>query len=269
MRRLDRLLLERGLVESREKAQSLIMAGLVYVDGKRVDKAGYRVKGNERVEVLQLPRYVSRGGDKLESALRRFRVDVKGKVALDVGSSTGGFTDCLLRYGAIRVYAVDVGRGQMHPKLRNDPRVVLHERTDARTLTEEHVPEKVDLLTVDVSFISLTRILPSVLPFLKEEGDALLLVKPQFELTPKEVRKGIVRDRALRRKALLKVVNFVEERGYVLSGVVKAFPRGAKGNEEFFLWITSNGSGVDPEEAVENALNEEISSAKLTHSGET
>ncbi len=232
------------------------MAGLVYVNGHRVDKPGYRLKGGEEVRVLEPPRYVSRGGYKLEYTLKRLGVEVRGRTALDVGSSTGGFTDCLLQHGAVRVYAVDVGRGQMHPRLRQDPRVVLYEKTDARSLTEEHVPEKVDILTVDVSFISLTRILPSVLPFLKEEGEALVLVKPQFELSPKEVRGGVVREEELKEKALLRVIGFAQDLGFGLRGVVKAFPRGAKGNEEFFLRIRRGAGTVQLEEAVKKALRE-------------
>jgi len=256
MGRLDKLLLERGLSESREKAQALIMAGLVYVNGKRVDKPGYRVKGNERIEILEPPRYVSRGGYKLEFALRRFGVDPAGRRALDVGSSTGGFTDCLLQHGAVRVYAVDVGRGQMHPRLRGDPRVVLYEKTDARLLSRQHIPEDVDILTVDVSFISLTKVLPSVLPFLKGSGDALILVKPQFELSPKEVRKGVVREKELRGKAVIRVAEFLEGLGYGIFGVAKSFPKGSRGNEEFFLWARKESSPLCIKDAVEEALEE-------------
>lgn len=252
--RLDKLLLERKLVPSREKAQALIMAGLVRVDGRVVDKPGYRVKGDERVEVLEPPRYVSRGGYKLEGALKRFSLNVEGKVVLDVGSSTGGFTDCFLQHGAKRVYAVDVGRGQMDPKLRGDPRVILYEKTDARSLTPEHIPEKVDIISVDVSFISATKVLPGVVPFLKEEGILLVLVKPQFELCPREVRKGVVRDRGLRRKAVLKVGSFLKEMGFGIGGVLKAHPKGAKGNEEFFLLAGRNVDEIDLEEEIERAL---------------
>ncbi|NPA33196.1 MAG: TlyA family RNA methyltransferase [Aquificae bacterium] len=256
--RLDQFLTKEGIVPSREKAQALIMAGQVLVDGRVVDKPGYRLKGGERVEVKQLPKYVSRGGEKLEWALERFGVDPSGKVALDVGSSTGGFTDCLLQRGARRVYAVDVGKGQMDYKLRNDPRVVLYEETDARELTHEHIPQKVDLITCDVSFISSTKVLPSVLPFLKEDGLLILLVKPQFELSPKQVRKGIVRKKEDKREALLKVINFLKEKGMKILGVTKARPKGAKGNEEFFVLAGRKGREVDITSAVENALEEEV-----------
>ncbi len=257
MVRLDKLLFERGLVNSREKAQSLIMAGQVLVDGKRVDKPGHKVSESAEVEVLSLPRYVSRGGEKLEGALRRFGIDPAGWVVLDVGSSTGGFTDCLLQHGAKRVYAVDVGRGQMDYKLREDPRVVLYEKTDARSLSEEHIPEEVDLITIDVSFISLTKIIPSVARFLKREGYIIPLVKPQFELCPKKVRKGIVREREHRKEAILKVVAFLEELGFGVQGVIKSFPRGTKGNEEFFLLVSRSPKEGDLDRDIERALSEE------------
>jgi 23S rRNA (cytidine1920-2'-O)/16S rRNA (cytidine1409-2'-O)-methyltransferase len=254
--RLDRYMVEAGLAPSREKAQALIRAGLVYVNGVRVDKPGYRLKGGEEVKVLQPPKYVSRGGYKLEGAIRRFRLDVRDKVCLDVGSSTGGFTDCLLQHGAAKVYAVDVGRGQMDYRLRTDPRVVLYERTDARALTEEHVPQKVDLITVDVSFISVTKVLPSVIRFLKEDGRVLVLIKPQFELSPREVRKGVVRDKSLKKKAVLKVIKAVGDLGLKVLGLTKASPKGAKGNEEFFLLCSPRGANIDIETAVERALDE-------------
>lgn len=256
MVRLDKLILEKGLVDSREKAQAIIMAGQVLVNGHRVDKPGHRVTEDAKIEVLALPRYVSRGGEKLEGALRRFRIDPSGKVALDVGSSTGGFTDCLLQHGAIRVYAVDVGRGQMDIKLRKDPRVILYERTDARSLTEEHVPEKVDILTADVSFISLTKILPAVVRFMKEEGTLVCLVKPQFELCPKKVKKGIVKNREDKKEAILKVANLLTELGLNIHGVIKSFPTGTKGNEEFFMFASYSEAFTDIEKAIEDALDE-------------
>ena len=256
MVRLDKLLFERGLVDSREKAQALIMAGQVFVEGRRVDKPGTRLKGDEKIKVLELPRYVSRGGDKLEGALKRFGIDPSGKKIIDVGSSTGGFTDCLLQHGAEKVYAVDVGRAQMDFRLREDPRVVLYEKTDARALTDNHVPEKVDLITIDVSFISLTKILPTVVRFLEEDGLILALVKPQFELCPKKVKKGIVRDRGHRKEAVLKVASSLKELGFNVLGVVKSFPRGNKGNEEFFLLAGREGTPVELEREVERALDE-------------
>ncbi|NPB06944.1 MAG: TlyA family RNA methyltransferase [Aquificae bacterium] len=256
-KRLDVYLAESGLVESREKARALIMAGRVLVDGKVVDKPGYRLKGGEKVELKEGPRFVSRAGEKLDKALKDFSLNPKGWTVLDVGSSTGGFTDCLLQHGAKRVYAVDVGTGQLDYRLRKDPRVVLYEQTDARELTDEHVPEKVDLITCDVSFISATKVLPAVLPFLKEDGYLLVLVKPQFELTPKQVRKGIVRRLEDRREAVKKVINFLKEQGFKVLGVRKAFPRGSKGNEEFFVLASRKGREVELEKAVEEALKEE------------
>ena len=257
MERLDKVLVERGFVESREKAKALIMAGLVFVDGKRVDKPGIKVKEDASLEVKELPKYVSRGGYKLESALRGFNLDIRGFTVIDVGASTGGFTDCLLQHGAKKVYAVDVGRGQLHPKLRQDPRVVVLEKTDARDLSKDLIPEKVDLITVDVSFISITKVLPSVLPFLKERGQLLGLIKPQFELCPREVKKGIVRDRNMKKKALLKVCRFIkEDLKMKVLGLRKAFPKGTKGNEEFFVLASKEGQNIDLEVAVEEALDQ-------------
>lgn len=256
--RLDKYLTNKGIVPSREKAQAVIMAGQVLVNGRVVDKPGYRLKGNEKVEVRELPKYVSRGGDKLEWAIKRFSLNLKDKVILDVGSSTGGFTDCALKHGAKKVYAVDVGKGQMDYKLRQDPRVILYEETDARTLTEEHVPEKVDMITCDVSFISSTKVLPNVFKFLKEEGLLLVLVKPQFELCPKKVRKGIVRKKEHRREAIEKVANFLKENGFKILGIVKSRPKGTKGNEEFFILAGKKGKEVNLSEAVEAALEEVV-----------
>ncbi|RUM30511.1 MAG: TlyA family rRNA (cytidine-2'-O)-methyltransferase [Aquifex sp.] len=256
--RLDKYLTDRGIVPSREKAQAVIMAGQVLVNGRVVDKPGYRLKGDEKVEVRELPKYVSRGGDKLEWAIKRFSLNLKDKVILDVGSSTGGFTDCALKHGAKKVYAVDVGKGQMDYKLRQDPRVILYEETDARTLTEEHVPEKVDMITCDVSFISSTKVLPNVFKFLKEEGLLLVLVKPQFELCPKKVKKGIVRKKEHRREAIEKVANFLKENGFKILGIVKSRPKGTKGNEEFFILAGKKGKEVNLSEAVEAALEEVV-----------
>ncbi len=252
-------LVEKGYAPTREKAQALIMAGLVLVDGKVITKPGTKVKEGQRIEVKELPKYVSRGGYKLEWALQRFGLNVEGMIALDVGSSTGGFTQCLLEHGVKKVYAVDVGRGQMDPKLRHDPRVILYEETDARDLTEAHVPEKVDLITVDVSFISVKKILPNVLRFLKEEGILLVLVKPQFELEPKKVKKGIVREEAYKREAVYNVVNFLMSMGMNIGGIIKAKPKGAKGNEEFFVLAGKNIKPVENlEEVLENALREVV-----------
>ena len=257
MERLDKVLLNKGLVDSREKAKALIMAGKVLVDGKVMDKPGTKLTGTESIEIQELPRYVSRGGYKLEGALRRFGIEPAGWVALDVGSSTGGFTHCLLEHGVRKVYAVDVGRGQLDYRLRKDPRVVLYEKTDARALSEEHIPDKVDLITVDVSFISVTKVLPSIYKFLKEDGLMLILVKPQFELCPRKVKKGIVREKEHRREALTKVAHFLTESGFSVLGIVKSFPKGTKGNEEFFILASKMGKSVDIAHEVEKSLEEE------------
>ncbi len=256
MERLDKLLLEKGFVESREKAKALIMAGKVLVDGRVVDKPGTKLKGDEKIELLKTCRYVSRGGEKLEGALKKFKINPSGWVVLDVGSSTGGFTDCLLQHGAKKVYAVDVGKAQMDYRLREDPRVVLYEKTDARELSSEHIPERVDLITVDVSFISATKVLPTVVNFLHQRGLLLVLVKPQFELCPKKVKKGIVRERHHRKEAVLKLVNFLREIGFKVLRITKAYPKGAKGNEEFFILSSREGIQVNVQEELERALDE-------------
>jgi len=233
--RLDQYLVEKGLVPTREKAQALILSGLVLVDGKVIDKPGSRIKEGSKVEIKEGFKYVSRGGYKLEYALDKLSLSVEGFVVLDVGSSTGGFTDCLLQRGAKKVYAVDVGKAQMDQKLRTNPNVILYEETDARELTEKHIPEKVDLITMDVSFISSTKLLPNVVKFLKEDGLLLVLVKPQFELPPKYVKKGVVKDDARKVEAILKVANFIKELDYSIIRIIKAKPKGSKGNEEFFV----------------------------------
>ncbi len=258
MRRLDQHIYELGLVSSREKAKAVVMAGLVRVNGRVVDKPGHRVRETDRIELLEPPRYVSRAGYKLEYALVRFGIDVGGMVALDVGASTGGFTDCLLQRGANRVYAVDVGRGQLDPKLRGDPRVVFYEKLDARDLSHEHVPEDVDLITIDVSFISLTKVIERPIRFLKREGIILALVKPQFELSPREVKRGVVREDHLKIKAVKKVIDRVKDAGLVINGVLKARPKGEKGNEEFFLLIKKIGDNIDIGDCVEKAVKEEV-----------
>jgi 23S rRNA (cytidine1920-2'-O)/16S rRNA (cytidine1409-2'-O)-methyltransferase len=257
--RLDQYLVEKGLAPTREKAQALIMSGLVLVDGKVADKPGQRVKENAKVEIKEPFKYVSRGGYKLEHALEKLGLSVEGFTVLDVGASTGGFTDCLLQRGAKRVYAVDVGRAQMDQKLRQDPRVVLYEETDARELTEEHIPEKVDLITMDVSFISSKKLLPVVVKFLKEEGFLLVLVKPQFELPPKFVKKGVVKDDEKKVQAVLDVANFLKGLGFSVLRVIKAKPRGTKGNEEFFLFAKRGQEGIENLEVeVWNAVKEPL-----------
>ncbi len=236
--RLDQVLVERGLVDSREKARGLILAGSVLVNGQKVDKAGQGVDPEARIELLERPKYVSRGGLKLEAALEHFDIDVTGKVALDVGSSTGGFTDCLLQHGAARVYAIDVGTAQLDWKLRNDPRVVVQEQVNARYLGREHIPELVDIAVSDVSFISVTMILPVLPGLLTEKGEMVILVKPQFELEKRQVGKGgIVRDPELHLLACRKVEAAARALGF-RTAVIPSPILGAEGNREFLLHAT-------------------------------
>jgi 23S rRNA (cytidine1920-2'-O)/16S rRNA (cytidine1409-2'-O)-methyltransferase len=234
--RLDRLMVERGLAESREKAQALIMAGEVMLNGQKASKPGQPVAEDAVLEVLARPPYVGRGGFKLAAALRDFAIDVQGKICLDVGSSTGGFTDALLQAGAARVHAVDVGAGQLDWKLRNDARVVVHEGLNARELRFEQIGEQVALIVCDVSFISITLILPALPPLLQDDGQMVILIKPQFEVGKGQVGKGgIVRDPELHRAACERVENAVRELGYQTS-VMQSPILGAEGNKEFLLY---------------------------------
>jgi 23S rRNA (cytidine1920-2'-O)/16S rRNA (cytidine1409-2'-O)-methyltransferase len=234
--RLDRLLVERGLAESREKAQALIMAGDVLLNGQKALKPGQTAAPDAALEVLARPPYVGRGGYKLAAALDRFGVPVAGRVCLDIGSSTGGFTDVLLQRGAARVHAVDVGAGQLDWKLRNDPRVAVHEGVNARELTFDEIGEHADLAAMDVSFISATLILPALAPLLRPDGRMIVLVKPQFEVGRGQVGKGgIVRDPALHRAACEKVAAAVEQSGFKTS-LMESPILGAEGNKEFLLY---------------------------------
>jgi 23S rRNA (cytidine1920-2'-O)/16S rRNA (cytidine1409-2'-O)-methyltransferase len=231
--RLDRYLVERGLVESREKAKRLIEEGLVKVSGKVVRKPAHPVPEGAEVTLLSEERYVGRGAYKLLGALKAFPVAVAGKVAADLGAGTGGFTQVLLEEGARRVYAVDVGRGQLHPTLRQDPRVVALEEEDARTV---ELPERVDLLIMDLAFISATQVLPRVRKLLKEGGEALVLVKPQYELWP-GAHQGVVREEALRREALRRVRERAETLGFGVLGEAESPLPGKEGNLEYWLWL--------------------------------
>jgi 23S rRNA (cytidine1920-2'-O)/16S rRNA (cytidine1409-2'-O)-methyltransferase len=235
---VDRLLLERGLAESRERARALIMAGVVSAAGRRLDKPGALIPKDTELKVSEPLRYVSRGGLKLEAALAAFDVDVRGKVAIDVGASTGGFTDCLLQHGARRVYAVDVGHGQLDFGLRQDSRVVVLERQNVRYLGPEHTPEPVELATLDVSFISLTLALPPVVALIEPGADIIALVKPQFELTPADVPKGVVRDAAKRLAAVEKIKRFAAASSLVVLGEIESPLTGPKGNREFLLHLS-------------------------------
>src|SRR3984893_767765 len=236
--RIDNLLVARGFFESSERAQRAIMAGEVSEGERVIDKSSELVEADAEIVVAELPRYAGRGALKLEGALDFFQVDVGGKIALDIGASTGGFTDCLLQRGAAKVYAVDVGHGQLAWKIRNDPRVIVMEKLNARFLSREHIPEFVDLCVIDVSFISLTLILPNAFQLITPNGMILALVKPQFELQRKDVgRGGIVRDPALHEKAQRKIIKFVEASRNGVDGLVPSPIAGADGNQEFFICL--------------------------------
>jgi 23S rRNA (cytidine1920-2'-O)/16S rRNA (cytidine1409-2'-O)-methyltransferase len=235
--RADVLLVSRGLAESRERARALILAGRVYRGELRVEKAGEKLPPDTALEVRgELHPYVSRGGVKLAGALDSFGVSVAGRAAADFGASTGGFTDCLLRRGAAKVYAIDVGYGQLHPKLRNDPRVVVMERTNARHLRQGSLPEAVDLVVVDASFIGLEKLLPAARAILSSEGEILGMVKPQFQVGPERLsRGGVVRDDALRREAVDEVARAAAALGLEEVARVDAAIAGPRGNVECFL----------------------------------
>jgi 23S rRNA (cytidine1920-2'-O)/16S rRNA (cytidine1409-2'-O)-methyltransferase len=267
------LLLERGLVESRNQAQRLIMAGQVRVDGQLAFKPATTVSGQARIEVDHGPPFVSRGGEKLEAALEAFSLEVSGRVCADVGASTGGFTDCLLQHGAAKVYAIDVGKGLLHWKLRKDPRLVVMESTNARYV--ESLPERVSLVTVDVSFISLKILLPVVKGWFrpsklnreehkdregkikpgalgelggsqKGSGEIVILIKPQFEAGRADVSKGggVIRDPEIHRQVLLDVLGFAQDRGFGLRGLIRSPLLGPKGNLEFLAWLGLGNNGA-------------------------
>ncbi|KAF0107783.1 MAG: 23S rRNA (cytidine1920-2'-O)/16S rRNA (cytidine1409-2'-O)-methyltransferase [Anaerolineaceae bacterium] len=269
--RLDILLVERGLAESRAKAQALVMAGQVRVDGQVVDRPASNFTTDANISVVGGPRFVSRGGDKLEAALTGFPVDATGRVCADVGSSTGGFTDCLLQHGAAKVYAIDVGKGLLHWKLRTDPRVVVMEETNARFV--EKLPEAVSLVTIDASFISLKILLPVVknwfvptplapsghsphLRWGEPEGGVLALIKPQFEAGRKETakNKGVIRDAAVHRSVLTGVLTFAQEQGFAVRGLRHSPVIGPKGNVEFLAWLGMGEAELDAGSLIEKIV---------------
>ncbi|MGI5836574.1 MAG: TlyA family RNA methyltransferase [Chloroflexota bacterium] len=255
-KRLDILLVERGLAATREQARALIMAGSVTIKGEVFDKPGTKVDETAPLEVAAAPKYVSRGGNKLERALDAFGIDVSGLVAVDIGASTGGFTDCLLKRGAARVYAVDVGYGQLDWRLRSDPRVIVMERTNARYLTS--LPEPVDLATVDASFISLRLIIPPVARLLSEGGRIVTLVKPQFEAGREQVGKGgVVRNPEVHRAVLRGLAEWGDGEGYGFQEVVASPIRGPAGNVEFLaLVVPGQRIATDIDAKIESALKE-------------
>ncbi len=267
-KRLDILVTERGLAESREKAKVLIMAGQVYADNQKADKPGDTFPEEAIIEVrgkgLQ---YVSRGGLKLEKAMKEFGLTLTGKICMDIGASTGGFTDCMLQNGAVKVYAVDVGYGQLAWSLRTDSRVVNLERTNARYLTREQVPEEIGFFSVDVSFISLTMILPAARQLLGEGGQAVCLIKPQFEAGKEKVgKKGVVRDRTVHQEVIEKIRDFALENGYSVLGLTYSPVKGPEGNIEYLIYLERSeapvlAEGIPSASQVVEASHEELDRA--------
>jgi 23S rRNA (cytidine1920-2'-O)/16S rRNA (cytidine1409-2'-O)-methyltransferase len=243
--RLDRLLVERSLAESRERAQAMIFAGQILINGQKIDKAGTLVPADADIRLLgETLRYVSRGGLKLEHALKEFSVPVAGKTALDIGASTGGFTDCLLQQGCLKVYAIDVGYGQLAWKLRQDPRVVVIERVNIRALEPSLIPEQAGLAVIDVSFISLEKVIPPVLKLLRPASEIVALIKPQFEVGREFVGKGgIVRDEAARAAAVDRIAEFMRGLGLEVKDIIPSPITGQDGNVEFLMYAIRRNYG--------------------------
>jgi 23S rRNA (cytidine1920-2'-O)/16S rRNA (cytidine1409-2'-O)-methyltransferase len=236
-KRLDILVFEKDFAETRTKAQAFIMGGSVFVNNQVQYKPSVLVGNEDIIEIKNINPYVSRGGLKLESALRALNIDVKGYICLDIGASTGGFTDCMLQKGAIKVYSVDVGSGQLHYKLRNDKRVINIENVNFRYFDDALLKDKVDFTTIDVSFISLDKILPMVYKTICENSSILAMIKPQFELEPSEIKKGVVRDEKLRQKAISKIKNFALSLGFKIISETDSELKGPKGNLEHFVLL--------------------------------
>ena len=258
-KRLDVALVERNLIESREKAKAIIMAGGVYVNGQKADKAGEPVHDTDKIEVRSGGiGYVSRGGLKLEKAMKSFPINLADAVCADIGASTGGFTDCMLQNGAALVYAIDVGYGQLAWKLRTDERVVVLERTNFRYVTEKEIDKPLDFASVDVSFISLSLILPVLFPLLKEGGEAVCLIKPQFEAGKDKVgKKGVVRDIAVHKEVVERVTNMMLETGFSVVGLEFSPIKGPEGNIEYLAYLRKDSrhvyEAVSPDEIVEKS----------------
>ena len=248
--RLDVLLVQQGLANSRELAKAYIMAGNVYVDGQKEDKAGKKVAVTAKLEVKgNQMKYVSRGGYKLEKAMDVFGIRLNGKICLDIGASTGGFTDCMLQNGASKVYAIDVGYGQFAWKLRNDERVVCLEKTNVRYVTHEQVPDEGDFASIDVSFISLTKVLPAVLGVLGEKGQLVCLIKPQFEAGREKVgKKGVVRDSSVHREVIEMIVEYVRTQSLGILGLDFSPIKGPEGNIEYLIYLDKSQSGMHEDE---------------------
>ena len=244
--RLDVMLVKRGLAESREKAKAIIMSGIVYVDGQKEDKAGTTFSDDVKIEVRgKTLRYVSRGGLKLEKAMEQFGIELEGKVCMDCGASTGGFTDCMLQNGAIKVYSVDVGHGQLAWKLRNDDRVVCMEKTNMRYVTEEDIEELAQFVSIDVSFISLKKILPAVRRILTDDGEVVALIKPQFEVGRENVgKKGVVRDKKVHEEVITMITQFAVEHSFQLLHLDYSPIKGPEGNIEYLLHMRKLEDGT-------------------------
>lgn len=262
-KRLDTLVFEKGFADSREKAKTLVMLGNVYVDNQKSDKPGTMLPTDTAIEVRgQGLRYVSRGGLKLEKAIEQYGLNLTGQICMDIGASTGGFTDCMLQNGAEKVYAVDVGYGQLAWKLRTDPRVVNMERTNVRYLTTEQITDSIDFFSVDVSFISLTLVLPVARTFLSENARALCLIKPQFEAGRENVgKKGVVRDKAVHEQVIEKIRDFVLSHGFSVLGLTFSPVKGPEGNIEYLIYLqkaeeTEDLSGQSISALVEQSHNE-------------
>lgn len=258
-KRLDVLLVEKGLAESREKAKAIIMSGIVYVDNMKEDKAGSTFDENKRIEVRgNTLRYVSRGGLKLEKAMKNFGITLSHKVCMDVGASTGGFTDCMLQNGAVKVFSVDVGHGQLDWKLRNDERVICMEKTNIRYVTPEDIDTALDFASIDVSFISLTKVLLPVYQLLKEDGEVVCLIKPQFEAGREKVgKKGVVRDRKVHKEVIRMVISYAESISFYPIKLDFSPVKGPEGNIEYLLYLSKikpeQAAVIDPEQVVEES----------------
>jgi len=237
-KRLDILLVEKGMAETRTKAQALILSGKVRIADKIIDKCGTMVDENSNIIITEEMPFVSRGGIKLDYAINEFNLRIEGKVALDIGASTGGFTDCLLKRGAKKVYAIDVGHNQFDPKLRKDTRIILIEKFNARYISKEIIPEKIDIITIDVSFISIKKILPA-LKNIDFFGYIIALIKPEFEAERKYIKKGIVKDEKVHSAILEDIISYSKSLGFNYHGYCKSPIKGAKGNVEYFILLTN------------------------------
>ncbi len=256
MERLDKEIVNRGLIETRTKAKYLIINSKIRVNGKIITKPGYHVGPDDVIEILEKDKFVARSGHKLEKAIKEFSINLSGKVCLDIGASTGGFTECMLIYGARKVYAVDVGTDQLHPSLTQDERVINMEKTDARNLTKEIIPDAIDFFVADLSFISATKVLPAIKDLLNPEATGVLLIKPQFELSPQEVKRGIVKSPLLHIKAISAVLTDLEQDGFYCTDLTFSPIKGGSGNIEFLAHLTLKPeTGTIPVETIKKVVN--------------